>query len=44
MAVCKKSGMQSALWAVLTPVSEKRSVQQLLAELALEREALQKKK
>lgn len=44
MTVCKKSGMQSALWAVLTPVSEKWSVQQLLAELAREREALQRGK
>jgi hypothetical protein len=42
MTACKKSGMQPALWAVLTPVSEKWSVQQLLAELAREREALQK--
>jgi hypothetical protein len=42
MTACKKSGMQSALWAVLTPVSEKWSVQRLLAELAREREALQK--
>jgi hypothetical protein len=43
MTVCKKSGMQQALWAVLTPVSEKWTVEQLLAELAREREALQKK-
>jgi hypothetical protein len=44
MTVCKKSGMQSALWAVLTPVSEQWALAQLLAELAREREALQKKK
>lgn len=44
MTVCKKSGMQQAFWAVLTPVSEKWTVEQLLAELAREREALQKKK
>jgi hypothetical protein len=44
MTVCKKSGMQQPLWAVLTPVSEKWTVEQLLAELAREREALQKKK
>jgi hypothetical protein len=44
MTVCRKSGMQNALWAVLTPVSEKWTVQQLLAELAREREALQKRK
>jgi hypothetical protein len=43
ITVCKKSGMQQALWAVLTPVSEKWTVQQLLTELAREREALQKK-
>lgn len=42
MTICKKSGMQPALWAVLTPVSEKWTVHQLLAELAREREALQK--
>jgi hypothetical protein len=36
--------MQSALWAVLTPISEKWSAQQLLDELAREREALRKKK
>jgi hypothetical protein len=44
MTVCKKSDMQQALWAVLTPVSEKWTVEQLLAELAREREALQKRK
>jgi hypothetical protein len=44
MTVCKKSGMQNALWAVLTPVSETWTVAQLLAELAREREALQKRK
>lgn len=44
MSVCRKSGMQPALWAVLTPVSERWTVEQLLAELAREREALQKKK
>ena len=44
MTVCKKSGMQNPLWAVLTPVSESWTVQQLLAELAREREALQKRK
>jgi hypothetical protein len=43
MTICKKSGMQQALWAVLTPGSEKWTVQQLLTELAREREALQKK-
>jgi len=44
MSVCKKSGMQQALWAVLTPVSEQWTVEQLLSELAREREAFQKKK
>lgn len=44
MSVCKESGMQSALWAVLTPISEKWTAQQLLDELAREREALRKKK
>jgi hypothetical protein len=44
MTICKKSGMQAALWAVLTPVSEKWPLEQLLAELAREREAMQKKK
>jgi hypothetical protein len=44
MTVCKKSGMQSALWAVLTPVSEQWTLAQLLAELARERAALQKRK
>ena len=43
MTVCRKSGMQPTLWAVLTPVSEKWTVAQLLTELAREREALQKK-
>lgn len=43
MTICKKSGMQQTLWAVLTPVSEKWTVAQLLAELAREREAFQKK-
>ncbi len=44
MTVCKKSGMQQSFWAVLTPVSEKWTVEQLLTELAREREALQKRK
>jgi hypothetical protein len=43
MTACRKSGMQPALWAVLTPVSEKWAVEQLLAELAREREAMQKR-
>jgi hypothetical protein len=43
MTACKKSGMQPALWAVLTPVSETWTVGQLLAELARERDAMQKR-
>lgn len=44
MSMCKKSGMTQALWACLTPVSESWPLQQLLAELAREREAMQKSK
>ena len=44
MNICKKSGMQQALWACLTPVSETWPLQQLLTELTREREAMQKKK
>jgi len=44
MTACKQSGMPQTLWAVLTPVSEKWTVEQLLAELAREREAIQKRK
>jgi hypothetical protein len=43
MTACKKTGMQPALWAVLTPVSETWTVGQLLAELVREREAMQKR-
>jgi hypothetical protein len=44
MNVCKKSGMQPALWACLTPVSETWPLQQLLTELAREREAMRDKR
>lgn len=44
MNVCKKSGMQPSLWACLTPVSEKWPLEQLLAELARERDAMQNRK
>jgi len=44
MSMCKKSGMTQALWACLTPVSENWPLQRLLAELAREREAMQKRK
>ncbi len=43
MSGCRKAGMKKALWAVLTPTSEKWGLQQLLSELAAEREALSKK-
>ena len=42
MALCKKSGMQQALWAVLTPTSEKWPIRALLTELQAERKALSK--
>ena len=41
MNTCRASGMQPALWAVLTPVSEKWPLGQLLAELEAERNALE---
>lgn len=44
MTVCRKSGMQQALWATLTPTSEKWTLKQLLAELSAERRAFQKRK
>jgi hypothetical protein len=44
MGVCRKSGMQPPLWACLTPVSESWPLEQLLAELAREREAMAKRK
>lgn len=40
MALCRKSGMKNALWAVLTPASETWTMKQLLAELQAERKAL----
>lgn len=40
MNICKQSGMRAPLWAVLTPVSEKWSIGQLIAELEREREKL----
>lgn len=43
MRTCKQTGMRPPLWAVLTPVSEKWPVRQLLEELAREREAMRKK-
>jgi hypothetical protein len=44
MNVSKKSGMQQALWACLTPISETWPLQQVLTELTREREAMQKQK
>ena len=44
MNICKKSGMQQALWACLTPISETWPLQQLLTELAREREAMRDKR
>ena len=44
MTVCRKAGMQQALWATLTPTSEKWTLEALLAELSAERRAFQKKK
>ncbi len=42
MALCRKSGMQNALWAVLTPTSQTWPMKDLLAELQAERGALSK--
>ena len=42
MNTCRASGMKPALWAVLTPASEKWPLHQLLAELEAEQTALQK--
>ena len=39
---CRQSGMQKALWAVLTPTSEQWTIRKLLAELAAEHKALSK--
>lgn len=40
MAICRQTGMQQALWATLTPTSERWTLGQLLKELAAERDAL----
>jgi len=42
MEVCRKTGMKQALWATVTPISEKWSVNDLLRELEEERRALNK--
>ena len=40
MTLCRKTGMQSSLWAALTPTSETWPLAKLLAELQAERRAL----
>jgi GNAT superfamily N-acetyltransferase len=40
MNVCKKTGMQSTLWAALTPTSETWTLKALLEELSAERRQL----
>ncbi len=42
MNICRRSGMQNALWAVLTAVSESWPLGDLLNELQAEREAIKK--
>jgi hypothetical protein len=44
MALCRKTGMKPVLWAVLTPISEKWTLQALLSELQAERKAMQRKR
>ncbi len=44
MDLCRKTRMQPALWAVLTPTSENWTLQALLSELQAEREAMQRRK
>jgi len=43
MALCRKTGMQPDLWAVLTPISEKWTLQALLSELQAEKRAFRRK-
>lgn len=43
MTLCRKAGMQPALWAALTPTSESWPLDQLLNELQAERRALAKR-
>lgn len=44
MNTCRASGMQPPLWAVVTPVSEKWTLDQLVTELQAEHKALQEKR
>ena len=41
---CRQAGMQSSLWAVLTPTSESWTLSQLLAALAAESQAMASRK
>lgn len=44
MSGCRQAGMQNALWAALTPTSEKWTMAGLIAELKAEREAMTKRR
>lgn len=44
MGGCKKAGMQQVLWAVLTPTSERWTLDALLRELTAERAAMQQRR
>jgi hypothetical protein len=44
MALCRKTGIKKTMWAVLTPTSEKWTLQALLSELQAERKAMQRKR
>ncbi|BBO80378.1 hypothetical protein DSCO28_09440 [Desulfosarcina ovata subsp. sediminis] len=44
MDTCRKTGMQQALWAALTPTSETWPLGRLLGELQSERRALSRRK
>jgi len=44
MDICRKTGMKGALWAALTPTSEKWTLSSLLHELSAERTQLANRK
>jgi len=44
MSGCRQAGMQQALWATLTPISENWPLKNLLRELAAEHGAMQARK
>jgi hypothetical protein len=44
MTLCRKTGMQPTLWAVLTPISEKWTLQALLSELQAEKRSMRRRK